>query len=345
MNNPTSPIETAVLGRDTGRGNLVGVQPVMRIQDYASETAFAGKINSYLAVAREKGWLNPRSIVVFPEYMGTWLVAADEKPAAYRAGTIQSAMQQLVLGHPFDFAGKFMASHEKERLTASLFRLKAAIMARIYQAVFSRLAREYAVTIVAGSLLLPEPRIDAGRLAIGEGLLYNASVVYDPSGLALAPICRKAFPIPEEQPFTTSASVEDIPAYETPAGRLGVLICADAWIPACHARLKAQPVDFLVVPSYLMGAEIWDKPWNGYTVGEDAGDPSYPAEGLTEGQAWRKYVLPGRLADSGAKYGLNVFIRGQFWELGADGRSIGVGREGVIESRSDMDALLNLWLS
>ena len=64
------------LGMDSGRGNLLGIQAWMETADYASETEFYSRLSGYLDAARHKGWLNPRTIAVFPEYIGTWLVAA-----------------------------------------------------------------------------------------------------------------------------------------------------------------------------------------------------------------------------------------------------------------------------
>jgi predicted amidohydrolase len=41
----------------------------------------------------------------------------------------------------------------------------------------------------------------------------------------------------------------DYPAFETPFGRLGIMICADRTSPELVARLKANGADFLVCPS------------------------------------------------------------------------------------------------
>ena len=157
--------EIAAYGQDAGRGNLLGIQPFMRRADYASEAAFYARLNDYFHLAAERGWLNPRALVVLPEYLGTWLVAAGESPSATASTTIQQAMRSLVLAHLPSFAGQMLRAKEKNRVNASLFRLKAAGMANIYTTVFSRLAKEYQTTLVAGSILLPNPRVVDGRRA------------------------------------------------------------------------------------------------------------------------------------------------------------------------------------
>ena len=95
--------EVVTCGSDARRGNWLGIQPWMVPADYASVGAFYAKIDGYLDVASRKGWLNERTIVVLPEYIGTWLVVAGERPRVRQAATIASAMQALVLSHPLSF--------------------------------------------------------------------------------------------------------------------------------------------------------------------------------------------------------------------------------------------------
>ena len=59
--------ETSSVGEDSGRGNLLAIQPWMRLDDYVSADTFEEKLAAYLKAARAQGWLNERSIAVFPE--------------------------------------------------------------------------------------------------------------------------------------------------------------------------------------------------------------------------------------------------------------------------------------
>ena len=66
---------------------------------------------------------------------------------------------------------------------------------------------------------------------------------------------------------------------------------------------------------------------------------------IDEATAWRKYALAGRIASSGARAGLNVFLHGKLWDLGAEGgRSLAIRGETLIETSADKAALLNLWV-
>ena len=186
MTQPTTPPnlnlqDIAEHGTESGRGNLLGIQPYMVPSDYASAGTFHAKLVGYLDAAHQRGWLNERTVVVLPEHIGTWLVIAGEKLSVYQAKTIAAGVRVVVLGHVLSFAREFLSARETDRVKASLFRMKAPEMARIYQTVFSSLSQEYVVTIVAGSILLPSPEVRNGELMAGDGQLHNVSVVYGPA--------------------------------------------------------------------------------------------------------------------------------------------------------------------
>lgn len=338
--------EMTAVGTNTRRGNLLSIQPYMLPADYTSADTLCAKLEGYLDAARQAGWINPLTIAVFPEYIGTWLVVSGEDAAVYAAENIASGIRRMVMRHLFPFIKAFLTAKEKDRLTASVFRMQAARMASDYQAVFSELAKRFVLTIVAGSILLPAPQVKEGEVVAGVGPLYNVTAVFKPDGKAHPKLSFKAFPIESELSFITPASQDGLPVFETPAGKLGVLVCADGWYPQLYERLKAQGVDFVVVPSFATGNGQWDIPWGGYNGALAPADVNYKDVGyLTEGQAWRKYALAGRLSQAGARAGANVFLHGSLWDLGSDsGRSLIVNGAGFTETRSKEGAILNLWL-
>ena len=343
-------LEVFVGGKDEGAGNLLGVQPYMVPADYASAERFRAKLDSYLAVAEAKGFVNARTVAVFPEYVGTWLVALDEKTVMYEAPDIRTALRLVALTRPLAFAGSFLTSAERDRTRGASFRMKAAAMAAAYQDAFSRLAGGRRITIVAGSIVLPEPRVEQGRLVVGAGPLRNVSAVFGPDGRIESRLVRKAFLIEEEKSLLVAGPVGDLPVFETPAGRLGVLIGDDSWYPEAYRVLREKRVDLVAVPSYAAADDCWGRPWTGYD-GAPAPpdvDPTDIAR-LTEGQAWRRYALSGRLQSSGARAGVNVFLRGALWDLGDDGRSLAVVAADALHptegSRRDGAALITEWLT
>lgn len=334
-------------GSARGRGNMLGIEPYMIPQDYVSRESFFDKLHAYLLIAQYEGWLNEKTIVLFPEYIGSWLILVNEDRKIFDAPTLETAERLLVLRHLLKFGIHFLRSTEKGRAEAAVFRMKASLMAESYQAVFAQLAQQYSVTIVAGSIILPAPHISGQILIPGKGPLRNVSIVCKPNGtLHSHPIC-KAFPTSIELPFLSPASVNDIPAFDTPAGRLGVLICADSWFPQAHARLSEQRIEILAVPSYdALEMQSWNRPWPGYDGWQAPADVDVSdIKKITEGQAWQKYSLAGRIQLSGARYGMNVFLRGKLWDQDLGGKPATLVREDevFVEELTQQAAMLNLW--
>jgi len=346
MNNELHSVEMIEWGHKNQRGNLLGIQPFMTTADYVSGEAFFAKLNSYLESADQKGWINKRTIIIWPEYIGAWLVIAGEGPQVYDAKNLNNAMRALALRHISRLALTLPSAKEKDKIAASLFRLKARSMAALYHSTFSALAKKYSATIVAGSILLPAPEVRNGIIAAGKGPLYNVSAVYKPDGSAYPNLACKLFPIASELDFIAAAPTNELfPTFETPAGRLGVLVCADSWYPEPYKKLKSQNVDLIAVPSYIPESGVWDKPWQGYTGASAPEDVNKTDVGrLTEGQGWHKYALAGRIHQAGAKSGMSIFLRGSLWDLRTDGRSILVDNGEAMEVKSNEAAIINLWL-
>ena len=341
--------ELTNIGQDGGKGNLLAVQPYMLPVDYRSADSLIEKLAGYLEAARQAGWITPRTIAVFPEYLGTWLVAVGEGEAVYRAATVDRALRPIVLRHLPAFLRAFWESHEPDRTTASVFRMAAERMARDYTRVFSNLSQRFGITVVAGSILLPNPQVVEGVVVAGHGPLFNVTAVFGLDGKAYPALTFKAFPIEDELPFITAAfpvRPERLPVFDTPAGRLGVLICADSWYPETYACLVKQGVDLVAVPSFASGDGHWEIPWAGYNGAPAPADVDASDVGrLSESQAWHKYALAGRLGLSGARAGTNVFLHGRLWNLGSDsGLTLSVDGAGVYDVRASTGAILNLWL-
>ncbi|GGH00411.1 MAG TPA: carbon-nitrogen hydrolase family protein [Oceanicaulis sp.] len=344
---PDAPVADPIVVSETGsrtNANLIAVEPVMRVEDYTSAQAFRARLADYLDAAREAGVLTPQTIAVFPEHIATWLVAADAPRAVYRARSVDGAMIALIAANPLPYAGSLLASGEPDRAAAAVFRMRSADMAQAYQAAFSALAEEYAITIVAGSVVLAGARIEAGAIvADTDGPLENVGAVFAPDGRVHGALVRKAYPIPSEAGFTAAASLEDYPLFETPAGRLGVLICADSWHPDVYAAI--DDAELLAVPAFLQPGDVWDAPWGGYVTPWPDDVPRGEAGRLTEGEAWQTHALAGRLQDTSARAGITAFLGGSLWGMGSDGAAIAVDREGIhTANRTSGGQVLVMWV-
>ncbi|TVP45315.1 MAG: carbon-nitrogen hydrolase [Mongoliibacter sp.] len=313
--------EIQPLTNDSTRGNIIGIQPFMLETDYLKAERFYNKMDTYFSEASAQGLILENSIVLLPEYLGTWLVIADEKISVAESSSLSAAMARLVLSNPISIFQHFnFKAEESDKIAATLFRMKAAKMAEIYADTFSRLAQEYQVHISAGSIILPASKIRGSKIEINsEANLYNTSFLFLPDGNIHPNEVKKAFPIDSEHPFVTASKSSEIPQYQLPFGKVGVLVCADSWYPESYEAMKG--VDIVLVNSYCAIDGAMNLPWAGYNGSAAPKDVDFTDMGsLTEHEAWLKYALPGRLALSGATVGANVFLRGRLWDLGTDGQ-------------------------
>ena len=328
------------VGDAAGQANLISIQSHLSASDYASADLLEQKLRSYLLEARGAGWLTRQSLVVFPEHIGTWLVAEGESFLVFSSKRANTALLWSALGNLPRFLQQLVEVSADDPFAAALFQSKSAAMAQQYQGIFSRLAREFAVTVVAGSIVLPNPVIRDNRIRVGDGPLYNSSFLFYADGRVAGPV-RKVYPIDSERPFIQPAT-QPLPTFATPLGRLAILICADSWYPDTWEQVAAA--ELVAVPSFSSPDGIWEQPWAGYNGAAAPGDVDLSDIGhLSEGEAWRKYALAGR--GNNLRAGINTFFRGDLWDLGDDGRTTAVlGGATLQGQRRDGAIVSSLWL-
>jgi predicted amidohydrolase len=323
-------------GQPSERGNMLGIQPELFPADYQSIARLHRKLAAYLQQARDQGLINSRTLVVLPEHVGTWLFASGEKNQVYEATTIDEAMKWVSASNPLKFIGAMIQAKGDNRLDDAHLRMKAPAMAADYQTLFGGLAKEFGVTLVAGSIVLPEPSIDGGKLKTG-------------SGLPIGQPQRQLFPNAYQRNYIHAAGDTDLSVFDTPAGRLGILIGSDSWYPGNYASLNAKGADLIAVPAFVIGADNWARPWRGYRTPAIAASTGAPPD-ASEGEAWQRLTLTSRAPISTARAGVSVFMRGQLWDQGSSGHSF-ASRDGqhIVEPLADDKAhhgarLINIWL-
>jgi predicted amidohydrolase len=334
-------------GINSGQGNIVGIQPKVSPIDFANETNFFNKLDSYLQEAKQANYLTENTVVLFPEYIGTWLVVAGEKEGVYTASSITDAAKLMISSN----LGKFLlaylnAPQVSDKVKYSLFSMKSAEMAEIYHQTFSRLSYKYQVAIVAGSILLSEPMIKDNSLRTTKGNLYNISVVYKADGNPYPEIIRKKFLTSDEQPFTKPSKINELPVFDLPIGRTSVLICADSWYTENYQYLDSQKAEIALVPSFCSSdgkmTEKW-KGYDGYPTPEDV--EKLDIGTISEQNAWLKYSLSTRSQKTSIKQGMNVFLRGRLWEMGSDGNTIVLkDKETKLSNSINGATIVCLWL-
>ncbi len=319
---------------DSLNRNVVGIQPYMEVSDYFSQVKFKDKLRLYLIDADRKEFLGKNTIVLFPEYIGTWLVLEGEKHVLAKKETMKDALTTMVLSNFFDFSLAYLkTSNESDRAASAIFRMKAKSMANSYFLTFSDLAKTSKIHIAAGSIILPDPTVVDGIIYVNpKGPLYNAAFVFGPDGKVIGDPILKAFPIDSEIPFLTAGIPGEIPTFDLPFAKTSVLVCADSWYPDAYLAANTQNAELILVPSFCTGDGAMDILWKGYSGNpEPAGTDLTDIDKLTEREAWEKYALPGQIQKTRAQAGLNVFLRGNLWDMGSDGQPLAIFQNKLLQ--------------
>ena len=335
-------------GVDSGKGNIIGIQPFLTATSYSTAFNFEISLRFYFEQLKREQKLTNKSIVVLPEYVGTWLVATNEKETIYKQETIEKAMTTMVRSNLFSFFYGYLKSPAKDKSKYAIFHLKAEKMAMQYQQVFSTLAKEYKCTIVAGSIALPDAFIDAdGKLKTTQvAPIYNTSVVFGNDGRIIAPLIKKMFPIDEENGFTSPGDTSQQPVIKTKAGNMVLLICADSWYSQAYKNLTNK-ADFIVVPSFSGTDSVWLAAWkgyNGFKAPADVDTTDYKK--ISEGDAWLKYSMNKPAAQANIHQGMNVFFTGSLWDMKPEGRVLILQNDSttVLPASIGKGRIVNLYL-
>ncbi|MFF7065133.1 nitrilase-related carbon-nitrogen hydrolase [Pseudomonas sp. NPDC008258] len=322
-------------------GNLLGVEPLLFPGDYQNLQRLHRKLAAYLEQARAQGLVNTRTVVVLPEHIGTWLWARGEKNELYQVTQSREALQWLELSNPLLYGLAMLGTDGDDWRADAHLRMKAKQMAADYQQLFGGLAKEFGVTLVAGSIVLPAPYVKQGVLHVGSGPLFNSSLVFAADGSLLGQPQRQQFPDSENRRYVHAGRQQPLQVVQTPAGRLGVLVGSDSWYPENHQQLAQQAVQLIANPVFLSGKGSWDAPWRGNRhQGASAGLALQRGE-VSEQGAWQRLTEAAGASVSS----MSVFMRGQFWEQAGDGQ--GFARQSgelLVGTPSHGARLLNLWL-
>ena len=132
-------------------------------------------------------------------------------------------------------------------LTTKLWDLSDADGSETY-ILFSALATRLNITIVSGF-------IERGNYL---GDIYNAVGVWNPGCDGISGIFRKVHAFGMEKQWFSSGS--DYPIFETPIGKIGVMICYDMGFPEVARILTLQGAELLLAPSAwcVQDRDMWD---------------------------------------------------------------------------------------
>ena len=243
--------------------------------------------NAFGVEGNELNWTrdrNQQEIIVFPELIGAWLVALNEKPFVFWIPSRLLAFIFIALSNMVSFVRFFIAEiwiyfSVMKRLSnvlnfevwegiveRSVFKLKSHVMFDVYVSIFSEIARKRKAYVVAGSIYLPKIVFNERWKRVTSEGLYNQSIVFDPRG-NICHISIKQHPSEEEDMIVTNSKHEEANTFHIEGfGKVAVLICNDSWYPSCYPETTQDVPSLIVIPSFSAPSTLWNNSWQGHQL-------------------------------------------------------------------------------
>ncbi|MBI5290173.1 MAG: carbon-nitrogen hydrolase family protein [Chloroflexi bacterium] len=288
--------------------NLVAVQAKPVISDYADAESFYRKMASLMDQAASKVDFSQPTLVVFPEGIGLPLAFVPQTYGQF--GDAKTIARVFIRAVPKNLP-RFLGAILKYR--TSTFRavfLETALEAEdIYTSTFSTLAREHGVYLCGGCIYLQHIEDEAvkGRHIVGRAV-YNQSYLFNPQGVCLRRTPKINLAPPTEPRFGFSpGNRSDVMPIDTKIGRLGTLVCYDAFHRSLIERVDAMGVEILINPSHN------ERRW-------EARAGFNPA--ITVGEAWMQHGLPTMIQGrEHLRYGISPMLVGPVFDVKSHGQS------------------------
>ncbi|MCY0878200.1 MAG: hypothetical protein OWU84_04600 [Firmicutes bacterium] len=246
----------------------------MQPDDYQTADAFFRKVASYFAAAHAQRGENRPALIVFPEDFATFLLLEGRRAFIDRAQTLDEAFRAMAL-------------HDWRRLLATLWRYRTlktraafftALAPRVWEVwrhTMTTLAKEYGMTVVAGTALLPDfaAETKGGPFRPVDARVYNVSFTVNPEGQVIS-VTRKVNLVPTQEDVLqlTPGPLEQALAWSYLPGtriKLATAICYDGFccphtprephFTNVLARLDDAGVQVVAQPS--ANPWRWDEPW------------------------------------------------------------------------------------
>ena len=279
------------------------VQFEVRRELYRSPDRFQRAVEPLVEEAAGRG----ADLVVFPEYINVFLVASRYPGILEHADSVSGALAALAsrAGHPD---------------LQALFSANAGWLSREVRRIWSSLAREHELTIVAGTTFeaaggTPVPRTAsdsetrrtrattpgsdspiADQAREDGPTLYNRALVFGEDG-ELVHVHEKAYltPMEEDELGLTAGRARAATLFDVDGVEMGITICRDTYFESWHGPLR--------------GLDLW--------IDLRANGEPYSRE------VYERFLgtLPERVRESSAVAGVNSSLTGTFWEMLWEGPS------------------------
>ncbi|MFW6381043.1 MAG: nitrilase-related carbon-nitrogen hydrolase [Bacillota bacterium] len=232
---------------------LVAIQMTLDPADYVSQQRFESRIKGILEQVDDRLEADTPALVVFPEDIGLLLVGQGYEEILTGTETMEVAIRRLTLNNLLPVV--YNRLRHRISWVPALYYHRSREIAETYFDTFGKLAREYEMYIVGGSVILPHYPIKEGKVLYQQSPLgpeiYNSSYLFGPGGRVLG--FQDKVNLLELEGHgalhLTPGQPEEIEVVETAIGRLGIAICLDGFAGNVVSRLEEQGAEVLIQPS------------------------------------------------------------------------------------------------
>jgi predicted amidohydrolase len=294
-----------------GRVGLAAIQVRVSPALYRDEGTFLAAMDGLAtgAVAALPSDL-PR-LLCFPEAVGLGLLFL---PGAWEWARHERSLAAVVIKGALRDPRRWLKALRAGRYhPRRAFFLRNALPAwDVYTRTFAALARRHKAYVSAGSGLFPlVERESAQGTCLADPRIYNVSCLFNPQGTLVARTLKHRLTAAEARLGLSGGSRWDLQPAKTALGRVGTLVCYDAFFHSLVTQMDALGARILLQPSF--NTKPWDAPWRA--------DPA-----RTQAEEWMQDGLPALVQDrENVRCGVNAMMVGRLFDLAGEGRSSIVG--------------------
>ncbi|MDX1958404.1 MAG: hypothetical protein SFU98_07510 [Leptospiraceae bacterium] len=349
-NQLTFPVFTEKVSQsyDKKSGNILAIETKLTQADYSRVDRFYKKLEAYLLDAQKNGLLNEKTLVVFPEHIGSPFVLLGEKREVFHSKELSSAVRYMIYSNFVSYVISSFSRFSLETSYEKFFHLKKELIAKAYISSFTKLSVVFGVTIVAGSVVLPELEIKENQFEFKSNTLMNQSFVFLPDGKIFPQIFFEKNNSSFEKFFKNNEVIETKLKLPNISDSINLLSSSDSHYSSSYSKILSSN-DIIVSYGFLPKDEKTDwsqdkissEPIGGKSIFQDS-DKSLSEEALMQ-----KFSFVGKFSYLQSKAGIQVFMKGQFFEYDLVGQSsllFRYVRNDILPIKKDSTYMLNFWL-
>jgi predicted amidohydrolase len=290
---------------------LAAVQMRIAPSLYRDEATFFGAMDRLCGQAVAALPADVPRLLCFPEAVGLPLLFI---PGEYEWAQYERSLAAVAVKGALRHAGSWLRALRRSqcRLLRSFYLRNALPAWDIYARTFGALARRYDAYISAGSGYFPLIEQESAQGAfVADPRVYNVSCLFNPQGTLVARALKHKLTAIEVKLGLSAGPRWALQPTWTALGRVGALICYDAFHHSLVEQMDALGAQILLQPSF--NTDRWDAPW-------------WADAARTQAEEWIQDGLPALVKGrENIRYGVNAMMVGRLFDLHGEGRSSVVG--------------------